>query len=133
MKYSQSINLKIKITGMPSLFHFSFHSSLSNDTLSNDTLSNDPIHDFNDYIKRGIKTYYTQLMLEEGIIASTSLYLSYAHTPELLQIYFNKIQKIFPKIKTLIDQLDKNLENQKEVFEKLLWGAVSTPKFGRLN
>jgi len=119
LEWSKSIGLNLQISGMPSLFHFSFKGSECQ---------------FSDYVNRGIKTYYTQLMLEEGLLASTSLYLSYAHTPELLQIYYEKIQKVFPKIKKLIDDLEgPNLKYQKELLEELLWGPVSTPKFGRLN
>jgi glutamate-1-semialdehyde aminotransferase len=62
------------------------------------------------------KTYFTQEMLKEGFLASTSFYLSFAHTDEVLELYYNACVKVFGKIvgvlasgKSIEDYLDSEV------------------------
>lgn len=120
--YANEIKLDIKITGIPSLFSFTFLDT-----------NNNPFHDL---INRGLKTYYTQLMYQRGILASTSLYLCYVHLQNgNLGKYFEEIKEVFPIIKQTIIELEKknNPDEKEKYLKSLLWGDIATPKFGRLN
>ena len=50
------------------------------------------------------KTYLTQEMLKENILATNSVYLSFSHESSFLDIYANILDKIFKNIKNCIDQ-----------------------------
>lgn len=70
------------------------------------------------------KTYFTQCMLEEGYIASTALYLSYAHKQEDIDEYFESVDKVF---KNISDMERNNIEIRSK-----LWGEVCHGGFQRL-
>ncbi|OIO38084.1 MAG: aminotransferase class III [Candidatus Omnitrophica bacterium CG1_02_49_16] len=59
-----------------------------------------------------IKTFFTQEMLKKGYLASTSVYLSYAHKRLLLERYLSDAAKVFSLIKKNMDagKLEKSLE-----------------------
>jgi glutamate-1-semialdehyde 2,1-aminomutase len=50
------------------------------------------------YNPLAVKTYITQAMLELGYLASNAMYMSIAHTPEILNQYFNALDTVFEKI-----------------------------------
>ena len=70
------------------------------------------------------KTYITQEMLKKGYLAGTSLYPSIAHTPEILNGYFDELDGIFANI--------RDFEDGKDVM-KALDGPVCQSGFKRLN
>jgi len=41
------------------------------------------------------KTYLTKKMLSKGILASNIIYISVAHTPSILKLYFYELEKVF--------------------------------------
>jgi len=51
------------------------------------------------------KTLITQEMLKRGYLAGNSIYVSIAHTPEILQNYFDNLSEVFAKIKKCQDGL----------------------------
>ena len=71
------------------------------------------------------KTYFTQEMLKEGFLAGTSVYASFAHKDEIIELYLGACEKVFRKIKNI---LDKN-----EELEDYLEGPVCHAGFERLN
>lgn len=71
------------------------------------------------------KTYFTQEMLAEGFLASTSLYASYAHTDGIIDRYLGAVEKVFAKIAD-------SVRSGKDVRE-LLRGPVCHAGFERLN
>lgn len=68
--------LTIEVAGMPSLCHFSFKAG--------DALM--------------LKTYFTQLMLEKGFLASTAFYASFAHKRDLVDRYLGSVDEAFDQI-----------------------------------
>jgi hypothetical protein len=48
-----------------------------------------------------IKTYITTRMLDQGYLASNSMYASIAHTPEILDAYYEKLGLVFGEIASL--------------------------------
>ena len=70
------------------------------------------------------KTYVTQEMLKKGYLASNSIYVSTAHTPEIIDVYFNELEDLFKDI--------RDFEDGKDVFS-LLDGPVCHSGFKRLN
>ena len=99
---SKTYNLKIKISGLPALCSFSFESKNS----------------------QKYKTFITQEMLKSNILASNSIYSSIAHTEKMFQFYYEKIDKIFKKIKKCEEGDDIN---------KLLRFKIANNSFGRIN
>lgn len=70
------------------------------------------------------KTYITQEMLKQGYLAGNSLYPCLAHTPDILDDYFEKLDKIFADI--------RDFEDGRDVM-KALDGPVCQSGFKRLN
>lgn len=70
-------NLKIKITGLASLASFTL--------------------DCQDWLS--YKTYITQEMLRNGILASNAVYVSIAHTQEVISLYIESLDGIFRMIR----------------------------------
>ncbi len=70
------------------------------------------------------KTLITQEMLKRGFLASTSCYLSVAHTKDIIDDYFSSLEEIFSLIATCEDGLK---------VESLLDGPVCHKGFKRLN
>ncbi len=70
------------------------------------------------------KTYFTQLMLERGFLASTACYASIAHTDDILAKYKAAVNEVFPIIKAAQDD---------GTIEAKLWGPVCHAGFQRLN
>ena len=96
-------NLNIETSGLPALAGFSFvgHNALA------------------------YKTLLTQLMLDQGFLASTLFYASTAHTPEVLERYFDKLDSAFGVISKC--NIDPNL------LSKLLRVPICHSSFKRLN
>ena len=82
--------VSINIQGIDSLANFSFNSS-------------NHLH---------YKTFISQEMLKKKILASNAIYASIAHTPKILDRYFDALNEIFKKI--------KKCENKSEKIENLL-------------
>ncbi|HDZ17503.1 MAG TPA: aminotransferase class III-fold pyridoxal phosphate-dependent enzyme [archaeon] len=70
-----------------------------------------------------IKTLYTQEMLKRGYLAATSVYVSYAHTEEIVNEYMKNVDEVFELIKNAIDTNKINT---------LLEGPISHSGFQRL-
>jgi glutamate-1-semialdehyde 2,1-aminomutase len=79
---------------------------------------------FNSDNNLGYKTYITQEMLKKGYLAANSIYVSIAHTPEILEGYFFELNKLFTDI--------RDFEDGKDVMT-LLKGPVCHGGFKRLN
>ena len=88
--------MPIEISGLNSLAQFSFKSKKSN------------IY----------KTFITQEMLKHKILASNSIYVSIKHTDDILNKYYEKLEKIFKTINKLEDK--KNVKNVLETSESLM-------------
>ncbi|MDR0272732.1 MAG: aminotransferase class III-fold pyridoxal phosphate-dependent enzyme [Clostridiales bacterium] len=71
------------------------------------------------------KTFFTQEMLAEGYLATTSFYASYSHTKEIAAGYIKSCGKVFEKIASIIGSGEK-IENH-------LNGPVCHSGFSRLN
>ena len=82
-----SHGLEIAIHGFYPISHFSFKHSEA----------------------QSLKALFIQLMLEEGILASTLFYAMYAHTHDDLDRYFEAVDRSFSKIKKILVDTD-NLE-----------------------
>jgi glutamate-1-semialdehyde 2,1-aminomutase len=96
-------NLKIMISGIPSLSTYSFDSI--------DTLK--------------YKTFVSQEMLKMGFLASTNFYASIAHKEEHFNTYFNALDKVYK----LIAECEVDYKN----IDDLLDGPVCHAGFKRLN
>ncbi len=70
-----------------------------------------------------LKTLFTQEMLKKGYLASSSVYVSYSHTKEIVDHYLSNVNEVFGLIKQAIDQC--NVLN-------LLKGPVAHSGFQRL-
>jgi glutamate-1-semialdehyde aminotransferase len=100
-KSADKHNVKIHVDGADPIAHFSF-----------------------DYKNPLVpKTLFTQFMLEDGFLATTAFYASYAHTSKDIKAYLEATDKAFAKISEAI--LRGNLE-------KLLKGDVCQSGFKRL-
>jgi glutamate-1-semialdehyde 2,1-aminomutase len=102
-KLAESYNLKINISGLPSLSTYSFESENA--------------------IK--YKTFIAQEMLKKGYLASTSFYASIAHNEDNLNSYFEALNDVYAIIQAC------ELGNKK--IEKLLKGPICHSGFKRLN
>lgn len=87
----------------------------------------DPLPSFAFESKRALhyKTLITQEMLKKGYLATTSIYVSLAHTNELLAKYFTDLEEVF----SLISYIE---HNQLDV-DSYLDGPVCHSGFQRLN
>lgn len=79
---------------------------------------------FNSVNNLAYKTYITQEMLSKGYLAANSIYVSVAHTNEILDGYFYELDKLFADI--------RDFEDGKDVMT-LLKGPVCHGGFKRLN
>lgn len=70
------------------------------------------------------KTYITQEMLKKGFLAGNSMYTCIAHTPEIIDAYFQALDPIFAEI--------RDFEDGKDVM-KALDGPICQSGFKRLN
>lgn len=70
------------------------------------------------------KTYVTQEMLKKGFLAGTNINACIAHTPEILNAYFDALDPIFGDI--------RDFEDGKDVMQSLD-GPICQSGFGRLN
>jgi len=70
-----------------------------------------------------IKTLFTQEMFKRGYLASTSIYVSYCHTEEIVEKYLYDVDKVFEIISIAIEknQINELLETkiQKDGFQRL--------------
>jgi glutamate-1-semialdehyde 2,1-aminomutase len=95
--------LPIQISGLPALIGFSI--------MSDKSLS--------------YKTFITQEMLNKGYLAATSIYVSIVHTSDILNPYFDQLDKLFKTI--------RKCEQGKLSIDSLLSGPVCHGGFKRLN
>ncbi|KKN10237.1 hypothetical protein LCGC14_1038510, partial [marine sediment metagenome] len=70
-----------------------------------------------------LKTLFTQEMLKKGYLASLSVYVSYSHTKEIVEEYFNAVDETFKII-------DQGIKGNK--ISDLLEGPVAHSGFQRL-
>lgn len=96
-------NLKITISGMPSLSTYSFNSDKALE----------------------YKTFIAQEMLAKGYLASTNFYASTAHNEENLKLYFEALNDVYNVI--------SDCEKGNSIIEDLLKGPVCHAGFKRLN
>ena len=94
--------LKISQWGIPALAGFSFKSENN----------------------LAYKTYITQEMLSKGFLAGNSIYVSIAHNQDIIDDYFNELDKLFSDI--------REFENGRDVMKELK-GPVCHGGFKRLN
>ena len=99
---AQKYNLDIEVSGMDSIASFSFNNNNS----------------------RYYKTLITQELLNQRIMAGNTLYTCIAHTPKVIDKYFDKLDSVFALIKKC-----ENGENVK----KYLQSEVCIESFSRLN
>jgi glutamate-1-semialdehyde aminotransferase len=98
---AESADLKIKVMGIPPLTTFAF-----------DYEENQALH-----------TLFTQEMLEQGFLASKSVYVSFSHTEENVARYLENVDRAFGTIA-------KAIENGN--VQKYLKGPVAHTGFRRL-
>lgn len=96
-------NLEIEIFGIPALVGFSFKSENN--------------------LK--YKTFITQELLKKGFLATTSVYVCVAHTKEIMEQYFDELNKVFLQI--------RKFENKEIDINNILLGPVCHSGFKRLN
>jgi glutamate-1-semialdehyde 2,1-aminomutase len=96
-------NLKIAISGIPSLSTYSFNSDKALE----------------------YKTFIAQEMLAKGYLASTNFYASTAHNEEYLKYYFEALNDVY----SVIADCEKGMKN----IDELLKGPVCHGGFKRLN
>lgn len=70
------------------------------------------------------KTLFIQEMLELGYLTTNSLYVSYAHTPDMINEYLDAVDHVFETVGTALKQ---------ESVRQQLDGPVAHTKFKRLN
>jgi glutamate-1-semialdehyde 2,1-aminomutase len=70
------------------------------------------------------KTVFIQEMLKQGYLTTDSLYVSYAHTPEMITNYIDAVDTVFETIGTALDS---------GTVRQQLNGPVAHTKFERLN
>jgi glutamate-1-semialdehyde 2,1-aminomutase len=95
--------LQIQITGTPPLPAFTFQSPHA----------------------AVLKTLFTQFLMEQGYLASSSVYVTYAHTEPLLDHYAESVSAAFMEISFL-------LKNDQEHLVQHLQGPVAHSGFSRL-
>lgn len=105
-KIAEDNNLKINVSGIPSL---SFYNINTNDS--------------EDFLK--YKTFITQEMLKKGFLASNNFYASIAHSDLNMEQYFEALNPIFKII--------KKCEDGYLNIDSLLEGPVCHAGFKRLN
>lgn len=96
-------NIKIAISGILPLSHFEFKYE-------------NPL---------AYKTYFTQEMLEEGFLAATGLYVSLAHTDEIVDKYLEAVERTFEKIAVI--------HSKGEDIRQYLKSSICHAGFERLN
>jgi glutamate-1-semialdehyde 2,1-aminomutase len=72
-----------------------------------------------------LKTLFTQSMLERGYLAGSSVYMTYAHTPALLDEYQESVSAVFA-------QIGKILKNDPTNISHYIKGPVAHSGFRRL-
>ena len=102
MQIAKKNKVKIKIQGIPSLSTFIFKSKNH----------------------QAYKTYITQELLKKGFLATTTIYVSFAHTKKIINIYMKCLEKVF----LVISRCEKG-----EDIYKYLETKVSETDFARLN
>lgn len=92
LEIAEKHDIKIKVSGIYPLSHFEFEYENS----------------------LAYKTYFTQEMLSKGFLAATGFYMSYAHTQDILDKYFEafeqvmmQIQEIHSKSESVEDYIDE--------------------------
>jgi glutamate-1-semialdehyde 2,1-aminomutase len=70
-----------------------------------------------------MRTLFTQLMLEEGFLAGSGFYPTLAHTDELVAKYATAVDKVFGKLKVMLDN---------DTLEQSMKGAEAHTGFKRL-
>jgi len=70
-----------------------------------------------------MRTLFTQLMLEEGFLAGSGFYPTLAHTDELVAKYSIAVDKVFAKLKVMLDN---------DTLEQSMKGAEAHTGFKRL-
>jgi glutamate-1-semialdehyde aminotransferase len=105
-KIAEDNNLKINVSGIPSLSFYNIN-------------TNDP----EDFLK--YKTFITQEMLKKGFLASNNFYASIAHSDLNMEQYFEALNSIFKII--------KKCEDGYLNIDSLLEGPVCHAGFKRLN
>jgi len=83
-----------------------------------------PSFSFRSENNQAYKTLITQEMLKQGYLAGTSVYVSTAHSEQIVNSFFDKLDPIFGQIKKCEDGLD---------VMKLLEGPIAHKTFERLN
>jgi glutamate-1-semialdehyde 2,1-aminomutase len=53
-----------------------------------------------------LKTLYIQCLLDRGFLANTAIYVSLAHTPEIIGLYENAVDEVFGEIAAALQQDD---------------------------
>lgn len=101
-RLAEKCGLDVSLWGIPALSGFSFKSPNA----------------------LAYKTFVTQEMLKQGYLAANSVYVSTAHTTEIIDTYFEVLDPIFCKLKECEDGRD---------IEQLLDGPVCHSGFQRLN
>ena len=81
-------------------------------------------YSFNSDNNLAYKTFITQEMLKKGFLAGNSMYVCIAHTPDVIDAYFDALDPIFARI--------RNFEDGEDVM-KALEGPVCQSGFKRLN
>jgi glutamate-1-semialdehyde 2,1-aminomutase len=86
----------------------------------------DPLAHFSieDENGQAAKTLFVQEMLDQGYLATNSLYASYAHTPKMVDEYLDSVDRVFETIGSALEEGDVH---------KYLNGPVAHTKFERLN
>ncbi|MGA7130602.1 MAG: aminotransferase class III-fold pyridoxal phosphate-dependent enzyme [Chthoniobacterales bacterium] len=72
-----------------------------------------------------LRTFFTQQMLERGYLAGPAVYMTYAHTDDLLDNYASAVTAVFLEIASLA-------KNGSESLERYLKGPVAHSGFTRL-
>lgn len=101
-RISKKHSIKMEITGLPALIHFSFQYGKQN---------------------LAVQTLFTQEMLRQGFIASCGIYVSYVFKKNQVDRYLKAIDKTFAVLKTAIDENKVN---------NLLKGPIARAGFERL-
>lgn len=100
---AEKYQLDVKAAGHPSLIVLSFNYNEDN---------------------QAIKTLFTQEMLRRGFLASTTIYVSFAHQEEHVKKYLSAVEEVFALIREAI----KN-----GTVKKLIQGQIAHAGFQRLN
>jgi len=99
---AKKYNLKIEVGGLPALINFSIKS--------------------NNWMK--YKTFITQEMLKHNILATNTIYVCTHHNIDIINLYFEHLDKIFLKLGEFEDGAD---------VDKYLGSPVAHTGFSRLN